>query len=84
VNLGNPQECSMRELAMNVIEQCGSPSELVCMPLPQDDPRQRQPDIHLAQRVLGWSPTINLSNGLARAAADFRAHLHKPSEAIST
>jgi UDP-glucuronate decarboxylase len=84
VNLGNPQECSMRDLAMQVVEQCNSSSGLVYQPLPQDDPRQRQPDISLAQRVLGWSPTVNLSSGLARTVADFRARLQTPSEAVLT
>jgi UDP-glucuronate decarboxylase len=64
VNLGNPSEFSIRQLAELVIDMTGSKSKLVAEPLPQDDPKQRQPDISLAKERLGWSPTIPLREGL--------------------
>jgi UDP-glucuronate decarboxylase len=75
INLGNPSECSVRELAELVIEMTGSGSQLVARPLPQDDPRQRQPSIELARRTLGWEPTTALRDGLARTIAYFRETL---------
>lgn len=75
VNLGNPIEFTMRELARRVIELTGSKSELVEQPLPADDPRQRQPDIDLARKRLGWEPRIGLPEGLERTIADFRDRL---------
>ena len=63
VNLGNPGEFTMRELAELVIEMTGSRSKLTFMPLPQDDPKQRQPDIALAKQRLGWAPTVQLREG---------------------
>ena len=71
VNVGNPQECTIRELAELVIEMTGSRSTLVARPLPQDDPRQRCPDISLAQSVLGWRPQVQLRDGLALTIAYF-------------
>ncbi len=64
VNLGNPGEFSIRELAEQTIEMTGSKSTLTFMPLPQDDPKQRQPDISLAQGKLGWQPKVPLCEGL--------------------
>jgi UDP-glucuronate decarboxylase len=64
VNLGNPVEFTILELARKVLELTGSRSELVFAPLPADDPRQRQPDISLAERVLQWQPTVDLERGL--------------------
>lgn len=64
VNLGNPCEFTIRELAEKVIELTGSKSKLAFKPLPQDDPMQRRPDIDLARRELGWEPTIALEEGL--------------------
>ncbi len=64
VNLGNPGEFSIRELAEQTIEMTGSKSTLTFMPLPQDDPKQRQPDISLAQGQLGWQPKVPLREGL--------------------
>jgi UDP-glucuronate decarboxylase len=72
VNLGNPVEISVRTLAERVIQLTGSRSQLVFKPLPQDDPRQRCPDITLAKRVLDWQPTIALDDGLAATIAYFR------------
>ncbi|MFC7397128.1 UDP-glucuronic acid decarboxylase family protein [Chelatococcus sp. GCM10030263] len=71
VNLGNPVEFTMRQLAELTIEMCGSRSALTFLPLPQDDPRQRRPDITLAQQMLGWQPTIALREGLRHTIAYF-------------
>jgi UDP-glucuronate decarboxylase len=73
VNLGNPTEFTMRELASLVLAETGSSSTLVNQPLPQDDPRQRQPNISLAKERLAWSPRINLSDGLKPTVAYFRS-----------
>nr|WP_170350141.1 MULTISPECIES: UDP-glucuronic acid decarboxylase family protein [Ruegeria] len=72
INLGNPVELSIRELAESVIRQTGSNSELVQRPLPPDDPIQRQPDITRAQEQLGWSPHVPLEEGLEATIAYFR------------
>jgi UDP-glucuronate decarboxylase len=71
MNLGNPVEFTIRELAEQVIELTGSSSELVYHPLPQDDPRQRQPNITLARETLGWSPTVQIADGLKRTVNYF-------------
>ena len=75
INLGNPGEFTIRELAEQVIALTGSKSSLTFLPLPQDDPRQRQPDITKAENVLGWRPTIALKNGLVRTIEYFDAKL---------
>jgi len=72
VNLGNPTEFSIRELAEQVVRLTGSTSVLRFQPLPQDDPRQRKPDISLARERLGWSPTIPLEDGLLMTINYFR------------
>jgi UDP-glucuronate decarboxylase len=72
VNLGNPGEFTIRQLAEEVIKTCGSQSGFSYMPLPADDPRQRKPDIARAQTALGWNPTIKLREGLKRTVEDFR------------
>ena len=72
VNLGNPVEFTMLELAQNVIELTGSASALEYRPLPQDDPRQRQPDITVAREKLGWQPSVPLREGLGRTIDYFR------------
>jgi UDP-glucuronate decarboxylase len=72
INLGNPHEIPVRELAERVIGITGSKSRIVCRPLPQDDPLQRCLDISLATRILGWKPTIDLDTGLRRTVAYFR------------
>jgi UDP-glucuronate decarboxylase len=64
VNLGNPEECTMLELARTVLSLTGSASKIEYRPLPEDDPAQRQPDISLARETLGWSPSIPLADGL--------------------
>ena len=73
VNLGNPNEFTMRELAELVLAETGSNSAMVSRPLPQDDPRQRQPDITLAKERLGWSPRVPLREGLKPTIAYFRS-----------
>jgi UDP-glucuronate decarboxylase len=75
VNLGNPVEFTMRELAEMTLKLTGSRSKLVFLPLPQDDPRQRQPDIELARSSLNWAPTVPLERGLVRTIAYFRSVL---------
>ena len=72
VNLGNPSEFTIRELAEKVITLTGSKSKLVFKPLPSDDPMQRCPDIALARGKLGWEPTIKLQDGLVKTIAYFR------------
>jgi UDP-glucuronate decarboxylase len=71
INIGNPGEFTMIELAENVIELTGSKSKLVFEPLPADDPKQRQPDITLAKEKLGWEPTVPLREGLAKTIEYF-------------
>ncbi|MFN6936046.1 MAG: UDP-glucuronic acid decarboxylase family protein [Tsuneonella sp.] len=75
INLGNPGEFTMIELAMAVLEATGSKSELVEKPLPQDDPKQRRPDITRANEVLDWQPKVPLAEGLERTIAYFRGRL---------
>jgi UDP-glucuronate decarboxylase len=75
VNIGNPREFTMLELANRIIQLVGSKSELVFMPLPSDDPVQRQPDISLAKKRLQWQPSTELDQGLARTIDYFRSHL---------
>jgi len=74
VNLGNPVEFTIRELAEQVLAQTRSQSPLLQEPLPQDDPRQRQPDIDLARQLLGWEPAVPLADGLERTIDYFRHH----------
>jgi dTDP-glucose 4,6-dehydratase len=71
VNIGNPDEYTMLELARIVLEVTGSSSEIVHGPLPEDDPTRRCPDITLARRELGWEPVVALADGLRRTAASF-------------
>lgn len=77
VNLGNPNEMPIIDLAKRVIELTSSKSKIVKRPLPQDDPTRRQPDISLAKRELGWSPKIDLNDGLMKTIADFDERLKK-------
>ncbi|MEI6149667.1 MAG: UDP-glucuronic acid decarboxylase family protein [bacterium] len=72
VNIGNPGEFTMIELAELVIRLSGSTSKLVFTPLPPDDPKQRKPDIELARRTLHWQPTVNLEDGLRKTIDYFR------------
>ena len=73
VNLGNPNEFTMIELANKVIELTFSRSEIIFEPLPQDDPKQRQPDINLAKDLLGWQPSVELSDGLSTTINYFQS-----------
>ena len=75
INLGNPNEFTIRELAEKVISITNSKSELVNSPLPSDDPLQRQPDIRQAKAHLGWEPTIQLEQGLRKAIEYFEGML---------
>src|SRR5262245_61188793 len=72
VNLGNPRESTIRELAEMILQFTGSKSKLVFLPLPADDPRQRQPDITLARSKLGWEPKVAVEDGLKETIAYFR------------
>ena len=72
VNLGNPNEFPVLELAERVIRMTGSTSKIVFKPLPTDDPKQRQPDIKLAKEKLGWQPTVELEDGLKRMIEYFK------------
>lgn len=71
VNLGNPEECMIVELARTIMDMSGSRSRIAYAPLPADDPSRRRPDISLARSVLGWSPDILLRDGLMRTCAYF-------------
>jgi UDP-glucuronate decarboxylase len=75
VNLGNPGEFTIKQLAEEVIKTCESKSGFTYLPLPADDPRQRKPDITKAQTMLGWNPTIPLREGLKRTVEDFRKRI---------
>jgi len=74
VNLGNPGEFTIKQLAEEVMRICGSDSGFKYLSLPQDDPRQRKPDITRAQTLIGWNPTIPLREGLEKTVAYFKAH----------
>lgn len=75
INIGNPGEFSMLELAEKVIRITGSTSKIVFEPLPQDDPRQRKPDITLAKKILGWAPKVDLEKGIRLTAEYFKQEL---------
>lgn len=75
VNLGNPEEYTILELARKIIEMTGSRSKIVHRPLPSDDPTQRQPDITLAKQKLGWLPQVTVDEGLKRTIEFFRAEM---------
>jgi UDP-glucuronate decarboxylase len=79
VNIGNPAEFTMLELASAVVDLTGSRSKVVHRPLPQDDPRQRRPDISKAQELLGWEPRTSLKKGLVPTIAYFEGLLKAPS-----
>ena len=80
VNIGNPNEFTINELAAIVLELTGSKSKIVHMPLPSDDPQQRKPDISLARKMLNdWEPTIQLRDGLVKTIAYFEDILSRGS-----
>jgi len=72
INIGNPGEFTMLELAEEVLRITGSASPIVHRELPQDDPKQRRPDITQAREVLGWEPRVDLASGLEQTVAYFR------------
>src|SRR5262249_44323264 len=76
MNLGNPGEYTMLEVAEMVLKFTGTHSKIVFKPLPQDDPTQRQPDITLAKPTLGWEPKVPFEEGLQRTVAYFTTLLH--------
>jgi UDP-glucuronate decarboxylase len=71
LNLGNPHEFTISELAEKILAITGSRSKIIHRPLPADDPRQRQPDISMAKQVIGWSPTVSLEQGLQKTVLYF-------------
>ena len=81
VNLGNPHEITVRELAERVLALCGDGAQLEKRPLPQDDPTRRCPDISLAKRLLGWEPKVPLEEGLRRTVAYFDGVLRRDARA---
>ena len=83
LNIGNPVEHSVLELAEQVLHLTGSKSRLLHQPLPADDPKRRRPDIALARRTLGWQPQVTLDEGLRRTIAWFRRELGLPLPTIS-
>src|SRR5215211_4579636 len=80
VNLGNPVEFTIRQLAELTIELTGSSSKIVHRPLPEDDPKQRRPDVSLAQELLAWTPRVQLRDGLTKTIAYFEQLLRSPSK----
>jgi len=77
VNLGTDDEITMLQLANGIRRLCGSTSEIVYRPLPEDDPKQRRPDLTRARRLLGWEPRTSLEAGLVKTIAYFRERLTK-------
>lgn len=85
INLGNPGEFTILELAEQVLEFTGSKSTLVIKPLPSDDPKQRQPDIMLAKEMLGWTPKVPLADGLIHTINYFEellGHAQQPAFSV--
>ena len=72
INMGNPEEWTILELAQKIIQLTGSKSKIVYLPLPKDDPMQRRPVIELAKRLLGWEPRIEIEEGLRRTIDYFK------------
>ncbi len=83
INMGNPDEFTIAELAQKVIDLTGSRSKVVHEPLPEDDPAQRRPDISLAKETLGWEPRVGLEDGLKKTIAYFNRLLTE-SETVAT
>ncbi len=84
INLGNPGEFTIKQLAEHVAKMCDASSEFKHLPLPQDDPKQRQPDITRAQELLHWTPTIQLEEGLSRTVAYFRTKVSGRKKQLSS
>jgi nucleoside-diphosphate-sugar epimerase len=72
VNVGNPREMTIKEIAETIIRMTGSKSRVIYKPLPVDDPRQRRPDITRARTLLGWEPKVQLDEGLVKTIEYFR------------
>ena len=72
INIGNPREMTIKEIAETIIRMTGSKSKLVYRPLPTDDPKQRRPDITRARTLLGWEPKVQLEEGLVKTIEYFR------------
>lgn len=83
-NVGNPNEFTIRELADVVLEETGSASEIVSLPLPADDPKVRQPDITVAREQLGWEPKVQLREGIRRTIPYFREQLERSDASART
>ncbi len=77
VNLGNPEEFTIMQLAEMILEYTGSKSKIVYQPLPQDDPTRRKPDISLAEKTLGWKPAVKVEDGLKETISEFKSRLEK-------
>jgi UDP-glucuronate decarboxylase len=77
INIGNPGEFTMLELAETILKLSGSKSKIIYEPLPADDPKQRQPNIQLAKEKLGWEPKVQLEDGLKETIAYFKKVLTK-------
>jgi UDP-glucuronate decarboxylase len=75
INLGNPEEYTVLELAQKIRDKLNPKQEIIFKPLPQDDPRQRKPDITKAQKWLNWQPTISLEDGLAKTIMEFKKRI---------
>ncbi len=84
VNLGNPGEFTIKELAEEVVRVCESCSGVKYLPLPQDDPKQRKPDISRAQRLLDWNPTIPLHEGLKKTVAYFKERVNSEQSTVNS
>src|SRR5262249_29024206 len=82
INLGNPNEFTIRGLAEKLITIIGSKSRIIERPLPEDDPKQRQPNIELAEKLLGWRPTVSLDDGLERTITYFDALLREHGKSV--
>ena len=75
VNLGNPFEIDMRQIARIVLDAVGADSQLVHRPLPEDDPTRRQPDIRRARELLGWAPEVSVEEGVAKTVTYFKEYV---------
>jgi dTDP-glucose 4,6-dehydratase len=73
VNIGNPREMTIEEIARTIIQMTGSTSRIIYKPLPTDDPKQRRPDITRARTLLGWEPKVQLNEGLVKTIEYFRS-----------
>ena len=75
INIGNPHEMTIKEIAETIITMTGSKSSIIYKPLPTDDPKQRRPDITRARTLLGWEPKVQLEEGLVKTIAYFRTKI---------